>query len=76
MARPLRIEFPGALYHVTSRGNAQDTIFLSDTNRLKFLDQFGQAVKRFDWYSSLLSSFSGGWLYSCLIMTCCSNLFL
>ncbi len=50
MASPLRIEFPGVLYHATSRGSAQDAIFLSDTDRLKFLDLFGQAVKRFDWY--------------------------
>ena len=30
MARPLRIQFPGALYHITSRGNAQAAIFLDD----------------------------------------------
>ena len=29
MARPLRLEFPGALYHVTSRGNARQAIFLA-----------------------------------------------
>jgi hypothetical protein len=33
MARPLRIEFPGALYHVTSRGNARAPIFLEDCDR-------------------------------------------
>ncbi|MDP2606883.1 MAG: transposase, partial [Deltaproteobacteria bacterium] len=27
MARPLRIEYPGALYHVTSRGDRQEPIF-------------------------------------------------
>jgi len=30
MSRPLRLEYPGALYHITSRGNAQDNIFRSD----------------------------------------------
>ena len=32
MARPLRIEFKGALYHVTSRGNARQKIFFDDTD--------------------------------------------
>jgi hypothetical protein len=30
MARPLRIEYPGALYHVTSRGNARQDIYIGD----------------------------------------------
>ena len=38
MARPLRIEFDGALYHVTSRGNSREPIFITDTNRVLFLD--------------------------------------
>lgn len=37
MARPLRIEFPGALYHVTSRGNARAAIYADDTDRTIFL---------------------------------------
>ncbi len=37
MARPLRIEFPGALYHVTVRGNARQDIFLDDEDRQQFL---------------------------------------
>ena len=39
MARPLRIEFDGALYHVTSRGNVREPIFITDTNRVLFLDK-------------------------------------
>jgi REP element-mobilizing transposase RayT len=34
MARPLRVEYEGALYHVTSRGNAREDIFLDDKGRL------------------------------------------
>ena len=34
MARPLRLEFAGALYHVTSRGDGRDDIFLSDEDRI------------------------------------------
>ena len=37
MARPLRIEFDGALYHVTSRGNEREAIFKDDTDRGLFL---------------------------------------
>jgi REP element-mobilizing transposase RayT len=49
MARPLRIEFPGALYHVTSRGNARQAIFLDDSDRYRFLEQLGEVVERHRW---------------------------
>jgi REP element-mobilizing transposase RayT len=49
MARPLRIEFPGAVYHVTSRGNARADIFEDDSDRELFLKILGQVVKRFNW---------------------------
>jgi len=49
MARPLRIEYPGAVYHITSRGNAYQDIFLDDTDREKFLEVLKQAVERFNW---------------------------
>jgi len=38
MARPLRIEYPGAVYHVTSRGNEKKEIFRDDTDRESFLN--------------------------------------
>ena len=38
MARPLRIEFAGALYHITARGNAQQDTFLTDDDREQFLE--------------------------------------
>jgi len=38
MARPLRIELPGAVYHITARGNARQSIFLDDTDRETFLE--------------------------------------
>src|SRR5512145_316717 len=49
MARPLRIEFPGALYHVTSRGNAREPIFLDDGDRQAFLVRLGQVVEGHRW---------------------------
>ena len=47
MARPLRVEFPGALYHVTSRGNAGQEVFLDDGDRLNFLDILAEVVERY-----------------------------
>jgi putative transposase len=48
MARPLRIEFPGGIYHVTSRGDRQEPIFMEDRDRLLLLKILGQAMGRFD----------------------------
>ncbi len=49
MARPLRIEYSGAVYHVTSRGNARSDIFHSDHNREEFLFILDTVVRRFNW---------------------------
>ncbi len=49
MARPLRIEYEGALYHVTSRGNAGTMIFLDDPDRVRFLEILKSVVDRFGW---------------------------
>lgn len=38
MARPLRLEFEGALYHITSRGNDRQVIFFEQSDRLHFLE--------------------------------------
>lgn len=48
MARPLRIEFPGAIYHVTSRGDRREPIVLDDDDREDLLSVLGQALHRFD----------------------------
>ena len=49
MARPLRIEYEGALYHVTSRGNARQSIFTEDDDRERFLKILARVVDRFHW---------------------------
>jgi REP element-mobilizing transposase RayT len=49
MARPLRIEFAGAIYHITSRGNHRDDIFYSDADREDWLAIFAQVCERFNW---------------------------
>jgi len=49
MARPLRIEFADALYHVTARGNGRQNIFHDDHDNRKFLEIFGKTSDRFHW---------------------------
>ncbi len=49
MTRPLRIEFEGAIYHVTSRGNARQAIFLDDEDRENLLERLAKVVDRFGW---------------------------
>ena len=45
MARPLRIEFNGALYHVTSRGDRREAIYEDDTDREHFLEVLAEVVE-------------------------------
>ena len=49
MARPLRIEFPGALYHITARGNAGQDIFLEARDSQRFLELLGEVATRCRW---------------------------
>ena len=49
MARPLRIEFAGALYHVTSRGDGREDIYLDDEDRENYLEVLCEVCERFNW---------------------------
>jgi REP element-mobilizing transposase RayT len=49
VARPLRIQFDGALYHVTSRGKERKAIFRDDRDRKLFLDTLGRLNERLHW---------------------------
>lgn len=49
MTRPLRIEYEGAVYHVTSRENAREKIFWDAADRFKFLDVLSLVTSRFKW---------------------------
>lgn len=49
MARPLRLEFAGAVYHLTARGDRQEPIFLDDGDRQRFLDLLGKEVNQQGW---------------------------
>ena len=50
MSRPLRIEFSGAIYHVTGRGNARRRIYRDDEDRATFLSILSHVVDRYGWY--------------------------
>jgi len=49
MARPLRIEYAGALYHVTSRGDRREDIYFDDDDREIWLALFARVCSRFNW---------------------------
>lgn len=49
MGRPHRVQFPGALYHVTTRGNWKKAIYLDDRDRETFLSILAQVVERYGW---------------------------
>ena len=49
MSRPIRIEFPDALYHVTARGDRREDIFEDDQDRGTFLSTLEQVIGQFNW---------------------------
>jgi len=49
MSRPLRIEYAGAVYHVTSRGNEKKPVFKDDHDREAFLNTLQHVNKRYHW---------------------------
>jgi REP element-mobilizing transposase RayT len=49
MARKLRVEYPGAIYHVMSRGDHREAVFRDDEDRERFLTTFGEACTKTGW---------------------------
>jgi putative transposase len=49
MARKLRVQYPGAIYHVMNRGDRREPIFHNDKDRELFLDTLGEACAKTDW---------------------------
>jgi REP element-mobilizing transposase RayT len=49
MARKLRIEYPGAIYHVMNRGDRQEPIFIDETDRERFLHTLGECCAKTKW---------------------------
>ncbi len=50
MARPLRIEYPGAVYHITFRGNARKDIYHNEQDRKTFFKILSGVVKKYNWH--------------------------
>lgn len=72
MSRALRIEFPGAYYHITSRGNARADIYLDDACRRYFLSLLKQVCERYRWFCHAYCLMDNH--YHLLIETADSNL--
>src|SRR3954447_25267781 len=49
MARKLRIQYEGAIYHLSNRGDRRKTVFLSDKDRQLFLEELDEACAKTDW---------------------------
>lgn len=49
MARAIRMEYAGAVYHVTARGNRRKRIFVDDVDHERFLEYVEEAARRFRW---------------------------
>ena len=49
MARKIRIEYAGAIYHVMNRGDRREPIFKDDTDRQRFVETLGEASQKTDW---------------------------
>lgn len=72
MTRPLRLEFAGALYHVTSRGDRREDIFECDDDREDWLELLGSVCQRFNWVVHAFCQMSNH--YHVLIETVDGNL--
>ncbi len=48
MARPLRVEFENAIYHLCARGNARQVVFHDEQDRVRFVKLLGESAQRFD----------------------------
>ena len=46
MARKLRLEYAGAIYHVMNRGDRRELIFMDDADRQRFIDTLGEACAK------------------------------
>ena len=49
MPRKLRVQYPGAIYHVLSRGDREEDIFLDEVDRQDFLKTLAEACQKTEW---------------------------
>jgi len=50
MARALRVQYPGAVYHITSRGNAREAIYYDEKDKILFLNFLAKLIKQYGWF--------------------------
>ncbi len=50
MPRQMRVQYPGAMYHVMSRGDQREDIFLDDVDRHDFIKTLAEACQKTDWW--------------------------
>ena len=53
MPRKLRLQYPGAMYHLMSRGDRREKIFLNDVDRLDFIKTLAEACQKTGWQEDL-----------------------
>ena len=53
MARKLRVEYPGAIYHIMNRGDRREPIFKDDADRQRFLETFWEGCAKTGWQVSM-----------------------
>ena len=49
VARKLRVQYPGAIYHLMNRGDRREPIFKDDADRARFLETLGQCCTKTEW---------------------------
>ncbi len=66
MPRKLRLEYPGAIYHVINRGDRREDIFRDDGDRARFVETLGEACRKTDWrvpaYCLMANHFHSLWV--------------
>ena len=61
MARKLRVEYPGAVYHVMNRGDRREPIFRDDADRQRFVNTLGEACGKTGWQVHALCLMPNHW---------------
>ena len=69
MARPVRIEFAGGLYHVTARGNARKDIYVDDDDGIVFFQLLQKICTRYDWYCHAYCLKTNHYHLECIVMS-------
>jgi REP element-mobilizing transposase RayT len=70
MARKLRVQYPGAIYHVMNRGDRREPIFRDDADRRRFLETLAETCAKTGWQvhaACLMPSPGAQWGQICIV---------